>query len=338
MSARVRLLTAVVLTVVLLGAAAAYCVVTILGYQARRAAPAGSETTAFAAQFAPDRIVFRSTEPGEAYGLVASVPAEHPAGRRSVSGLVCDRVYSEADWTMCLRIDRGILTTFSANLVDSDGAVVRSWPLPGIPSRTRVSPDGGLVAFTSFVTGEAYATVGFSTATQVSTTAGDDLGNLEQFTFLVDGEPNTAIDRNFWGVTFTSDPDIFYATAASNGTNWLVRGDLSARTLTTVRAGVECPSISPDGTRIAFKKNVSTTASAHWSLAVLDLETNKETLMPDTRTIDDQAEWLDDSTLLYGMPREGAVGDSDVWSVAADGGSPSTLFIEHAESPSVVRP
>jgi len=337
MTSRARLVTAVVLTVVLLGATAAYCVSAIVGYQARQAVPADAQTAAFDTQVADDRIVFRNTTADAAYGLVASVSAADAGGSRSVSDVPCDRVYSEARSTMCLRIDRGVLTTFSANLLDAEGAVQKSWPLPGIPSRTRVSPDGERVAFTSFVTGEAYATVGFATATQISTIDGEDFGNLEGFSFTVDGAANTAIDRNFWGVTFTADPDVFYATAAAGSKTWLVRGDLAARTLTAVRESVECPSLSPDGTRIAYKKNISTTATAYWSIAVLDLATNEETVMPDTRNIDDQVEWLDDSTLLYGMPRDDQPGDADVWAIPADGSGASALFIEHASSPSVVR-
>jgi hypothetical protein len=337
-SARLRVVVALTLTVVLLGATAAYCVSAILGYQARQAGPAGARSVAFETQVESGRIVFRHTGPGDAYGRVASVSMDDPGGERFVSDIPCDRVYAEARSTMCLRIDRGVLTTFSANRLDDSGAVMQTWPLPGIPSRTRVSADGGLVAFTSFVTGEAYATVDFSTATQISTTDGIDYGNLEDFALTIDGRPTTAVDRNLWGVTFTSDPDVFYATAATAGSTWLVRGDLAARTLTSVREGVECPSISPDQTRIAYKKNISTTTTAHWSIAVLDLATREETTMPDTRSIDDQVEWLDDATLLYGVPREAQPGDDDVWSTAADGSGAPVLFIEHASSPSVVRP
>ena len=338
MSPRTRLFTAVALTAVLLGATAAYAVSAIIGYQARQAVPADAQTAAFETQVAVDRIVFRNTSADAAYGLVASVSAADHSGERSVTDIACDRVYSEAQSTMCLRIDRGVLTTFSANLLDSAGVVQKSWPLPGIPSRTRVSPDGERVAFTSFVTGEAYATVGFATATQIATIHGDDYGNLEAFDLTIDGAASTAVDRNFWGVTFTSDPNVFYATAATNSKTWLVRGNLAERTLTSVRESVECPSLSPDETRIAFKKNISTTATAHWAIAVLDLTTNEETVMPDTRNIDDQVEWLDDSTLLYSLPRQDQPGDSDVWSIPADGRGASALFIEHATSPSVVRP
>ena len=58
---------------------------------------------------------------------------------------------------------------------------------------------------------------------------------------------------------------------------------------------------------------------------------------PSSRSIDDQIEWLDDDTILYGMPHEGVAGDTDVWMLEADGSGEPEVFIEHAWSPSVVR-
>lgn len=343
MNRRLRLLLAVAATVVVLGAAAAYCLTAIVNYQSRAsttttAQTAGLEAAGLAGHGSASRVVFRDTAPDAAYGHIASVAAADADGDRSVTAITCDRVFTARETTICLRIDRGILTTFSANLLDQSGTVTRSWPLPGQPSRARVSPDGELVAFTSFVTGESYGTIGFSTATQISNIDGTDYGNLETFALSIDGVQVTAADRNFWGVTFTDDDTVFYATAATGGQTWLVRGDLGARTLTAVHPNVECPSVSPDGTRVAFKKNVSTTATTDWRVAVLDLATDRETVMPDPRNIDDQIEWLDDSTLLYGVPRADVVGDTDVWAIAADGSAKATLFIEHASSPAVVRP
>ncbi|GAB2457990.1 hypothetical protein HD599_003463 [Conyzicola lurida] len=338
MNRRARLLVVAALAVVLLGGSAAVALVAASDTRSRSENLAAVQTAAFDARDDAGRIVFRDSTPDAGYGFVASVAADDPGGERTVTDVSCDRVYSATSATVCLRIERGILTTFSANLLDADGAVTSTWPLPGIPSRARLSPDGELAAFTSFVTGEGYATIGFSTATRIVTADGQDLGNLEEWQLLVDGEPNTAVDRNFWGVTFVpGDDDAFYATAATGGSTWLVRGSIADRTLTTVHKTAECPSISPDGTRVVYKKNVASATAPHWSLAVLDLDSGEETILPDDRSIDDQAEWLDDSTLLYALPSE-AVGDSDVWSIRADGSAPSALFIAHASSPSVVRP
>ncbi len=230
-----RAVLAVIISAVLIGGAGAYGAVAYAGSAARPAAhnPTTSRPTTDA------RIVFRNTTADSTYGLVSSVPLADPGSRRATTTVPCDRVYATTRYSMCLRIDRGVLTTFSANLLDSHDRTLRTWPLPGIPSRTRISADSKLIGFTAFVTAESYATVGFSTATEISTTDGTDYGNLEQFTLLVDGTQITAADRNMWGVTFTDDDNVFYATAASAGKTWLVRGDLATRTLTALRQNAE---------------------------------------------------------------------------------------------------
>jgi hypothetical protein len=334
---RLRVLLTVVVTGALLGGAATYGVVAYLNFSARAAGRSQVRTaTETTIQSAP-HIEFRNTAAGAGYGLVASVPLAHPGGVRQLTDVPCDRVYSTTSYSMCLRIDRGVLTTFSATLFDSRWRAKKVWALPGLPSRTRISADSKLVAFTSFVTGSSYGSVGFSTATQISTTAGFDYGNLENFTLVLDGRKDTAADRNFWGVTFTPDDNVFYATAATAGHTWLVRGNLATRTLVSVRETAECPSVSPDGTHVAYKKNISTTPTPYWELAVLDLATGTERVLPEKRSVDDQVEWLDDSTLLFGLPRTSTPGDSDIWSIKADGASPATLLIPHAWSPAVVR-
>lgn len=337
MSAQKRTIAVVLAGAAVLGAAGGYGIIAWAGSQERRtgtsAVPAVNTDTVAAG----DRVVFRNTASGDGYGLVASVDLADPDGERAVTSLACDRVYATAAQQMCLHIDRGIVTTFAATLRDADGTELRSWPLPGIPSRTRVSADSTLVATTAFVTGESYGTVAFSTQTTISTTDGTDYGNLEEFTLLVDGSRITAADRNLWGVTFAADGRSFYATAASAHRTWLVQGDLTTRTLTAVRESAECPSLSPDGSHIAYKKAVPGTATPTWSIAVLNLATGAETALPEPGNVDDQVEWLDASTLLYGLARPDVVGDSDIWSIAIDGTSEPRLFIPHAWSPSVVR-
>lgn len=338
MSLRARWIAVILVAVLAVGATATVAVLAWQRYQSQQGAPSAVETASPGSGATGDRIVFRNTALGEGYGHVASVPLDDPAGARTLEATVCDRVDARDDELMCLRTERGIVPSYSATLYDSAGSELRRWPLPGIPSRTRISPDGSLIATTSFVTGHSYATIGFSTETVVRGADGTDHGNLEDFAFVVDGSPAAPVDRNFWGVTFVDD-STFYATAGltTSGTAYLVRGDLDARTLTTVAPDVECPSLSPDGTRIAFKKVTSEPGEpVHWTPAVMDLETGAVTVLAEDRSIDDQIQWLDDRTVLYGLPRSGVAGDTDVWSLAADGAGEPRIFIEHAWSPSIV--
>lgn len=338
MSVRARWILIAVLAVLAFAATGVVGIVAWQQYQAQQQAPSDVATEA-APVIGSDRVVFRSTASGAEYGHVASVPLTDPSGPRAISDVVCDRVDATPLEFSCLRTVRGITPSYTGTLYRADGTEAASWPLPGLPSRTRISSDGTLIASTSFVTGHSYATIGFSTDTRIHTTTGEDLGTLEDWSLTIDGRPSAPVDRNYWGITFVDD-DTFYATVGMTtvGTTYLVKGSISTRSLAAIAANVECPSLSPDGTQIAFKRVTSGSGpTVHWTPAVYDIATGAVTLLPETRSIDDQIEWLDDGTILYGMPRDGAVGDYDVWKLAADGSSEPSVFIEHAWSPSVVR-
>ncbi len=336
MSPRVAILVAVTLVVVL--GAGGYAVAAYRSHRADVADAPPVASTALDAVLAEPHLVFRSTLPGAQYGLVAAVPLDDPGGPRAFTDVACDRVDVAGPLASCLRTIAGIATRWEAEVLDDSWQPVESWGLPGVPSRTRMSDDGTLVATTSFVTGHSYATVGFSTLTEIHRSDGTSLGNVEDFALTVDGQPFSPSDRNIWGVTFVDD-DTFYATAASQsaGKTWLVRGSVTDRTLTSVHDAAECPSISPDGARVAYKKVVGTAAGQPvWALAVLDLASGAETLLPATQGVDDQAAWLDDDTLLYGLPRADEPGTTDVWSVAVDPAAVPVVLVPGAWSPAVV--
>jgi Tol biopolymer transport system component len=140
----------------------------------------------------------------------------------------------------------------------------------------------------------------------------------------------TAVDMNYWGVTFgRQDSDRFYATLATGGKTYLIEGSVSGRTARVIHENVECPSLSPDGTRIAYKRRTGV-GKRPWQLSVLDLETMRETALAEGRNFDDQAEWLDDDTVMYGL-------DEQIWVVPADGSGQPRRYIAGADSPAVVR-
>jgi hypothetical protein len=303
--------------------------------QAVRGAPAQPTVPVASVESGP-RIVFRNAAIGPGYGQVAMVPLSDPGGRRAVTALSCDRVFATSTRTLCLASDRGVATTYSARVLTRGEGAPRDLPLTGIPSRARLSRDGGRAATTSFVSGDSYSSSGFSTRTVVTTLDGSS-ADLETFRLVHRGKAIRPVDRNFWGVTFAADGDTFYVTVAFSGQTWLARGTLQGRTVTTLRSDAECPSLSPDGTRVAYKKRQDR-APGDWRLAVLDLAAGRETVLAEDRSVDDQVEWLDDHRVMYGLPGEGAAaGETNVWVVAADGSGAPAVLIEKAWSPAVVR-
>jgi hypothetical protein len=328
------------------GAIAAVVVVGTTGYtldqlhdsrEQREAAPSVPSVEPTAVPDGPF-VAFRHTGLDSEYGVVAVAPLDDPDGARAFTGAVCDRVYATSDGASCLNTERGVVTTYESSRLDPAWQRVATEPLAGIPSRTRISPDGTLVATTSFVAGHSYMTVGFSTATEIHTSGGTPFGNLEKFQLVLDGKDVKPTDRNIWGVTFAPDDRTFYATVGTGGRTYLVEGDLEAKTLTSIAQDVECPSLSPDGTKIAFKELGTVQGQKGWTPAVLDLATGERTVLAgETRNVDDQIEWLDDDTVLYGLPRTDEPGVTDVWSLDTTVAAEPQLFIEQAWSPSVVR-
>jgi hypothetical protein len=76
-----------------------------------------------------------------------------------------------------------------------------------------------------------------------------------------------------------------------------------------------------------------------WRLHILDLNTGHKAIVNETRSVDDQAEWLDNDHLLYGLPRNIAGSAStDIWLARADGTGEPRMFLANASSPCVVRP
>jgi dipeptidyl aminopeptidase/acylaminoacyl peptidase len=138
---------------------------------------------------------------------------------------------------------------------------------------------------------------------------------------------------NFWGVTFADD-DHFYATMATAGKTYLVSGSFAAHRVEVLPENVACTSLSPDGTRLVFKKRIRPASSGEpWRLYLLDLKTMHESPLAENRSVDDQVDWLDPKTITYGL--SGDFG-SDLWSVPVDGTGTPQKIINAAASPVVL--
>jgi hypothetical protein len=295
--------------------------------EAARSALAGAE------QARRPVLLYRSLASGrpERAGQLAVAPLEPAPGAATLEPLRCDRSYYAAGSGICLDRGSGFAAGYRARVFDARFHVRASVAVEGIPSRARVSPDGRYGSVTLFVAGHSYVQAGgFSTQTTlIDLRRGAKLADLEEFAVMHGRRRVTAVDANFWGVTFARDSDRFYATMATGGRTYLIAGSVARRTARVLRENVECPSLSPDGTRIAYKKRTASD-DVPWRLHVLELATLRDTALAETRSVDDQAEWLDDDSVLYGA-------DGAVWEVPADGSGAPRRLVERADSPAVLR-
>ena len=295
---------------------------------------------------AEPHVYFRSARRAE-FGKVAVATLAHPDDERYVSPLVCDRVAFGVRLGLCLVDNRGRMHPPGlAHLVDPRIDVLHTSPLVGVPSRARVSRDGRYGATTVFVDGDSYASSTFSTRTHIVDLAGGgDLPDVEQFVTFEYGREIRARDFNFWGVTFTQDSNVFFATLATGGHTFLVEGRVAERAMRVVREDVECPSVSPSDAYVAFKRRIERRqgTGVQWRLRVLERATMREwAVAGEARSIDDQVEWLDDTHILYGYvePRGLPEEAMNVWvsSVREEATEAPRIFIRSASSPTVVRP
>jgi hypothetical protein len=316
----------------------------LVAYQGRPTARAGVKGTVVLDQAnslntGAGYLLYKTTMAGPDFGTLAeqklAAGSSGVVGTPTLSDVQCDRSYTAAGILLCLRADDTLVRVADVEVYDKSFKLIKKVQAAGIPNRARLSADGRMAAWTTFVAGDAYNGPAFSTRTSMlDLKTGTVTDSLESFAVTLQGKPYHAVDENLWGVTFAAGDNTFYATLGTGGRTWLVRGDIAAHTLTTLIDNVECPSLSPDGTRIVFKKRVSNDAWKMWHLEVLNLATLAETPLAEQRSVDDQAAWLDDHTVMYAVPKSGSSG-YDVWSTPADGSGKPVLLAPDAFSPSV---
>lgn len=315
---------------VLVTIAVAAGLVASLGRSTKRAGVSGGFTVA------AGELTYRSTVMGPDFGKLVELPKGAASSAvPTVSPIPCERSYTASRVLLCLQSEGSLMSQAYAEVYDSSFKQIKKLAIAGTPNRARLSADGRMAAWTTFVYGDSYTTPGASTrASILDLKTGQYVDSLENFDAFVDGKLFKAVDVNFWGVTFTADDNTFYATMGSNGKTWLMKGDFKAHSLHSLRQNVECPSLSPDGTRLVFKKRVSDDIRHPWRFTVLNLATMQETPLSETRSVDDQAAWLDDGTVMYAVPHDDDPG-SDLYAVPADGSGTPRLLAADGMSPSV---
>jgi hypothetical protein len=290
---------------------------------------------------APDRpqLMFVSVAADDSHRRLAVAPLDNPEASMFVASLSCERIYFAGSNGICLSTASGPNNEplHFADVFSDRFERAHRVKLTGPPSRVRISPDGRRAGATVFESGHSYAQEGFSTRTTVIDLAeGKVIRDLEDFVVWRNGGRIKAVDFNFWGLTFERDGNGFYATLDTGGVSYLVKGDIDRREMRVVRPDVECPSLSPDNTRLAFKRRIGARSRGWWQLTILDLSTNAETILAtETRSVDDQVEWLDNSTVLYHLT--GSSTAADLWVLPVDGRSSPRRLLDGAYSPAVVR-
>lgn len=275
-------------------------------------------------------LVFQNVIRSADYAEVSLVPLEAPAGARISTDLVCERVHFAAGRGLCLAGEHGETSEYSAILFDDSFSPGRRIALDGAPAFAQVARDGRFGAIsiqTRPSTPEA--PIAPLDALLVDMTSGQVVANLDTYRIVRDGKVETDPDMDVWGVTFRDDGS-FLASIRTKGNVYLVEGELGSDQLTIKAPNVSAPSLSPDGTRVAYAKLVSSIGPT-WRLHVMDLETLEETPLAETRSIDEQPEWLDDDTILYGLA-------TDIWSARADGTGDPQPYLFSGLSPAVVSP
>jgi hypothetical protein len=268
-----------------------------------------------------DSVLFRATALDRNFGRLALVPAGDPRGPRSLSPLTCDRADFSGGRGLCVSKAKGLFGSTQALVFDDKFRVSHAMQVAGIPGLARVSPDGRYGAVTDFVSDGGDDASGFSPQTDlIDMQAGTVLFDLEKLRVRHNGTTFEGADFNFWCVTFAADSQKFYATLGTGGHTYLIEADLTTRQATVLRSDVDCPSLSPDGNRIAFNKRNPGQVMT-WRLSVLDLSTLVDRPVAETREVEDQVGWLDSNTLIYGVSSSSS-GSAEV--SAATPGVPAT--------------
>ena len=320
---------AVVVLCCIAGAAASVALAVVRAHTSHPPAGVRIHTGSSLAGAQGPQLLFRNAITDKTFGKLAVAPLSDPDHVRAVTDLSCDRVYYAHGSGLCLTATSSFANSYEAKIFDANFHVIKTLKLPGLPSRARISRDGVLGAMTTFVNGDSYNPGNFSTRTSiVNLHTGDTVANLEDFRVLRDGKDFKKQNFNFWGVTFAHDDDRIYATLGSGKESYLVQGSIKSRTFRVLTTHLECPSLSPDETRIAFKQSLDSHGS--WRIYVLDLKTMKRWPLAETKSVDDQVEWLDNNRILYWR-------DTGIWVVNADGSGKPAVFVRKASSPSVIR-
>jgi hypothetical protein len=309
--------------------------VTLSGVMSRGREPNPASSTRLQAARLPLRLpflMFRALAPPAAHDRLAMMAIDDDL-TRAVTPLTCARVHYSGGRGLCLIEESdGKVTRHSAIVFDRLFRQRHRIPLPGVPTRVRVSPDGRLAAVSTYAEEETPAGERLALESMIiDVERGAVLGDLREFALDAQGQA-IGTPRDFASVAFGADGDRFFATLSTPTSRHLVIGSVRERRLRVIGAGFANEGLAPDGRRLIVKR---VNDRGFWQLSILDLlSMGEQRLEHGTRSIDDQVEWLDAGSVIF---HDATGTGTGLWRLAADGGSGPELLVPDAYSPVVVR-
>jgi len=288
---------------------------------------------------AAGEVVFVNRIPGDDYGRLG---IRHSDGTRTLLDQRCLRVHIAAGNGVCLSQDDALVPAYTTTFFQADDpyqSELKSYA-SALPSRARISPDGSLSSVTAFISGTSYADISGETSTIVTIDkieSREQLRGANQFEVLSNVQKYNDPTSEYWGLTF-ADNDEIYITGFFGEAPEIMHGSLDAMTVKPTGYDGSCPSLSPDGETLVYKASRD---DGGFDLVAVDLASDTTWQLGETRSVDDQVEWLDNDTILYALHPDG--GDTptqpefDIWVLDIAEGSEPELFLPNADSPAAIR-
>jgi len=287
----------------------------------------------------PGDTVFVNNVPGDDYGRLG---VRRVDGTRLLLDRTCIRVHVAGERGFCMSANEDpLFQAHQTSFFDLANPEITTKSYgSALPSRARMSPDGSLASATAFISGASYADIGGEAATIVTIDTIDGsrpLLGAAQFAVDSDDDRYNSGSGSYWGLTFVDNND-FYITGFYGEEPEIMSGSISDRTVTPTGWEGSCPSVSPDGKTLVFKE---AREGGGFDLVAVDLESGDKWTLGETRSVDDQVEWRDESTIVYALHTED--GDRpiqpewDLWSLDISEGSSPQLFLPNASSPAAIR-
>jgi dipeptidyl aminopeptidase/acylaminoacyl peptidase len=282
----------------------------------------------------PPFVLFRTLSGLDHHGRVAIVSLESNHAAPEVTDLSCVRVHYAGGRGVCVveelngSVPRPVAYAFDQSLTRG-----RRIALRGVPTRLRVAPNGRLAAITTYAEEETPEGERLATDTViVDLRSGEVTADVREFTIENQNLPPLAGPIDVGSVTFERDSDRFFAFVSTPTERYLAAGSLRERRMRTIRTGVACESLSPEGRTLVVKKPGD---AGFWQLAVIDLRTWQERdLAQGPRSVDDQVEWLDEEHVLF----HNVDGNTtSLWVLPIDGINGPHVLVKDAYSGSVQR-